>query len=162
MVLSDGVKIFVNYKNNRWELFIDKSFKRNDVLDYLVKNYNLEYNKEESIGIFEKINGNQIHNIGSLSEDGDEYNLNIYPFVKETHTKYKSFYISARLGNMVSLEINPSNTIAYLKYLVEKKGLAVYEALGLSNIRGKDTDTLEYANVQPNMNIGLNIRAVNF
>ena len=136
-ILIESKKIIIKYENNIWPVIIKKTDTRKEVLNYLIEKYNLDYDEYSSIGIFSK-NYKKIFNMGKHSKDGDEYILIIYPFIGESH-KIKnedsnSFQIFVKFNKTITLEVNPSNTVAYLKYLIEKRGVIIYEFIKTNNL----------------------------
>ena len=125
------IKIFISYGNNNWELEVGRFSTDIDLLYYLEEKYNFKFDKINNRAIFFS-NRNRIDSLkNSNVKNGDHFKLEIVPsfyrLKKELNNDSMQIFVKTLTRKTITLQVNPSTTILWIKFLIEFKEGIPYE-----------------------------------
>ena len=157
-------KIYISYENNNWELEVGRFSTNIDLLYYLEEKYSFKIDKINNRAIF-LYNNNRIYSLkDSNIKNGSHFKLDIVPsfyrLKKELEANSMQIFFQEIRGKTLTLEVQHSTIIKYVKLLIEFKVGIPYEQQRLI-FNGKqleDNRTLDDYNIKKESTLFLLLR----
>ena len=129
------IKIYIVYKEKKWELEVNRFSNNSDLMHYLSEKYNFCYDDNEQYPILRdsSYNGSRIEVLRESNiMDGDEIFLEFIPSYKSIFSKIKNnssyqIFIKTLTGKTITMDVCCDITIFELYILIEGKEGIPYE-----------------------------------